>query len=140
MITIRDKVRFVETDMMGVVHHANYLRWFEMGRVAYLRACGIALGELMDADIIFPITEVEVKYKNSCTFDDEFEVQTSMSAFNKAKMDFTYRVIRLRDGAVAVEGHTRNVFTDREGHIVRLAPVWFDKIKKVFDAEKSARE
>ena len=42
MITIRDKVRFVETDMMGVVHHANYLRWFEMGRVAYLRACGIS--------------------------------------------------------------------------------------------------
>lgn len=140
MITIRDKVRFVETDMMGVVHHANYLRWFEMGRVAYLRACGISLGELMTADIIFPITEVQVKYKNSCTFDDDFEVQTTMSAFNKAKMDFSYKVIRLRDGAVAVEGHTRNVFTDKEGHIVRLEPQWFDKIKKVFDAEKAAKE
>lgn len=140
MITIRDKVRFVETDMMGVVHHANYLRWFEMGRVAYLRACGISLGELMAADIIFPITEVQVKYKNSCTFDDDFEVQTTMSAFNKAKMDFSYKVICLRDGAVAVEGHTRNVFTDKEGHIVRLEPQWFDKIKKVFDAEKAAKE
>lgn len=140
MITIRDKVRFVETDMMGVVHHANYLRWFEMGRVAYLRACGISLGELMAADIIFPITEVQVKYKNSCTFDDDFEVQTTMSSFNKAKMDFSYKVIRLRDGAVAVEGHTRNVFTDKEGHIVRLEPQWFDKIKKVFDAEKAAKE
>lgn len=140
MITIRDKVRFVETDMMSVVHHANYLRWFEMGRVAYLRACGISLGELMAADIIFPITEVQVKYKNSCTFDDDFEVQTTMSAFNKAKMDFSYKVIRLRDGAVAVEGHTRNVFTDKEGHIVRLEPQWFDKIKKVFDAEKAAKE
>ncbi len=140
MITIRDKVRFVETDMMGVVHHANYLRWFEMGRVAYLRACGISLGELMAADIIFPITEVQVKYKNSCTFDDDFEVQTTMSAFNKAKMDFSYKVIRLRDGAVAVEGHTRNVFTDKEGRIVRLEPQWFDKIKKVFDAEKAAKE
>ena len=140
MISIRDKVRFVETDMMGVVHHANYLRWFEMGRVAYLRACGISLGELMAADIIFPITEVQVKYKNSCTFDDDFEVQTTMSAFNKAKMDFSYKVIRLRDGAVAVEGHTRNVFTDKEGHIVRLEPQWFDKIKKVFDAEKAAKE
>lgn len=140
MITIRDKVRFVETDMMGVVHHANYLRWFEMGRVAYLRACGISLGELMAADIIFPITEVQVKYKNSCTFDDDFEVQTTMSAFNKAKMDFSYKVIRLRDGAVAVEGHTRNVFTDKEGHIVRLEAQWFDKIKKVFDVEKAAKE
>lgn len=140
MITIRDKVRFVETDMMGVVHHANYLRWFEMGRVAYLRACGITLGELMDAGVIFPITEVQVKYKNSCTFDDDFEVQTVMSGFNKAKMEFTYKVIRLRDGAVAVEGHTRNVFTDKEGHIVRLDPKWFEKIKQVFDAEKAAEE
>ena len=110
MITIRDKVRFVETDMMGVVHHANYLRWFEMGRVAYLRACGITLGELMDAGVIFPITEVKATYKNSCTFDDDFEVQVKMTAFNKAKMEFDYKVIRLRDGAVAVEGHTRNVF------------------------------
>ena len=140
MITIRDKVRFVETDMMGVVHHANYLRWFEMGRVAYLRACGITLGELMDAGVVFPITEVKATYKNSCTFDDDFEVQVRMSAFNKAKMEFTYKVIRLRDGAVAVEGHTRNVFTDKEGRIIRLEPRWFDKIQKVYAAEKTAEE
>lgn len=140
MITIRDKVRFVETDMMGVVHHANYLRWFEMGRVAYLRACGISLGELMESGIIFPITEVNVKYKNSCTFDDEFEVQVKMSAFNKAKMEFTYKVIRLRDNAIAVEGHTRNVFTDQEGRIVRLKSCWFDKIQKVYAADKVTEE
>ena len=140
MITISDRVRFVETDIMGVVHHANYLRWFEMGRVSYLRACGITLGELMDAGVIFPITEVKATYKNSCTFDDDFEVQVRMSAFNKAKMEFDYRVIRLRDGAVAVEGHTRNVFTDKEGHIIRLEPCWFDKIQKVYAADKAAEE
>ena len=140
MITIRDKVRFVETDMMGVVHHANYLRWLEMGRVAYLRACGITLGELMDAGVIFPITEVKAQYKNSCTFDDDFEVQVKMTAFNKAKMEFNYKIIRLRDGAVSVEGHTRNVFTDKEGRIIRLEPRWFDKIQKVYAAEKDAEE
>ena len=63
-----------------------------------------------------------------------------MSAFNKAKMEFQYKVIRLRDGAVAVEGHTRNVFTDKNGHIVRLDPIWFEKIQKVYMAEKSAEE
>ena len=140
MITIRDKVRFVETDMMGVVHHANYLRWFEMGRVAYLRACGITLGELMDAGVIFPITEIKAQYKNSCTFDDDFEVQVKMTAFNKAKMEFNYKIIRLRDGAVSVEGHTRNVFTDKEGRIIRLEPRWFDKIQKVYVAEKATEE
>lgn len=55
-------------------------------------------------------------------------------------MEFQYKVIRLRDGAVAVEGHTRNVFTDKNGHIVRLDPIWFEKIQKVYMAEKSAEE
>ena len=86
MIAIRDRVRFVETDMMGVVHHANYLRWFEMGRVAYLRAAGVELLDLMAHGVIFPITEVHVKYKNSCTFDDEFEVQTIMTEFSRDKI------------------------------------------------------
>ena len=62
MITIRDKVRFVETDMMGVVHHANYLRWFEMGRVAYQRVCGLSLGELSADWVIFPLNEVRANY------------------------------------------------------------------------------
>ncbi len=140
MIAIREKVRFVETDMMGVVHHANYLHWLEMSRVEYLRACGVMLDELMDNGIVFPITDVELKYKNSCAFDDEVEVQTVMCGLNKAKMEFTYKVIRLRDGAVAVEGRTRNVFTDREGHIIRLPAKWFDKMKQAYDKEQGHEE
>ena len=70
----------------------------------------------------------------------DFEVQVEMSGFNKAKMEFDYRVIRLRDGAVAVEGHTRNVFTDKEGHIIRLEPKWYDKIYKVYAADKAEKE
>ncbi len=136
MITIRDRVRFVETDMMGVVHHANYLRWFEMGRVSYLRQCGVEILDLMNEDIVCPITEIQAKYMNSCIFDDEFEVQTTMVAFNKAKMDFSYKVIRLSDGAVCVEGFTRNLFTDQKGKIVRLDAKWFDKINKVYKEEK----
>ena len=120
MIAIRDRVRFVETDMMGVVHHANYLRWFEMGRVAYLRAAGVELLDLMAHGVIFPITEVHVKYKNSCTFDDEFEVQTIMTEFSRAKMDFAYKVIRLADGVVLVEGRTRNLFTNQQGKIILI--------------------
>lgn len=135
MITIRDKVRFVETDMMGVVHHANYLRWFEMGRVAYLRAAGIELLDLMAHGIIFPITEVQVKYKNSATFDDEFEVRTTMTEFSRAKMDFFYTVVRLADGAVLVEGKTRNLFTNQQGKIVRLDSCFFDKINALFQQE-----
>lgn len=137
MITIRDRVRFVETDMMGVVHHANYLRWFEMGRVAYLRAAGVELLDLMAHGIVFPITEVQVKYKNSCTFDDEFEVQTTMIEFSRVKMEFSYRVVRINDGVVLVEGWTRNLFTNQQGKIVRLESCYFDKINALFQEETS---
>ena len=90
MVSICDRVRYVETDMMGVVHHSNYFRWFEMGRVAWLRAAGVELWELMNANIIFPITHVEANYKESALYDDEIEICAEMTAFSRAKMDFTY--------------------------------------------------
>ena len=65
MVEIRDRVRFVETDAMGVVHHANYLRWFEMGRVAYLKEADVYLNPLMEDGIVFPITDVSCKYRAS---------------------------------------------------------------------------
>lgn len=140
MITIRDRVRFAETDLMGVVHHANYLRWLEMGRVAYMRDCGIALNDLMADGVIFPVTELSVRYKNSLAFDDEFAVETKMTAFNRAKMEFNYRVIRVSDGAVAVEAHTRNVFTDRSGRITRLKSPWYEQILEKFNEDKAVEE
>ena len=59
MVLVEEQVRFAETDAMGVAHHANYFRWFEVGRVAYLREAGISLYELMEENIVFPITHVE---------------------------------------------------------------------------------
>lgn len=139
MIAIKDRVRFVETDMMGVVHHANYLRWFEMGRVAYLRAAGVELIELMKNGYLFPITEVTCKYKNSGKFDDEFEIRTVMAEFTKAKMTFSYEVVRLKDEAVLAVGKTTNVFTNLEGRITRLTTEYYDKIDALYQQEMKGR-
>jgi len=133
MICIRDRVRFVETDTMGVVHHSKYLHWFEMGRAALLRAGGYSLNDLMDAGILFPIAEVEVKYKNSCKYDDEYEVQTTCTAVTKIKLEFEQKVIRLSDGAVAAEGKVRNVFTDKDGKIARIDNEWFNRLKPMME-------
>jgi len=137
MIEISDRVRFVETDLMGVVHHANYLRWFEMGRVAYLRAAGVELNNLMDAGYVFPITDVQCKYKNSAKFDDEFKIQTTMTDFSKAKMTFSYAVIRKNDGLVLAVGKTQNVFTNMAGKITRLTDEYYDKINALYGQERS---
>ena len=136
MIAIRDRVRFVETDMMGVVHHANYLRWFEMGRVAYLRAAGVDLNELLADGIVFPITDVQVKYKKSCTFDDEFEVQTTLVELIPVKMDFRYQVINLKNNAILVEGYTRNLFTNMDGKITKINQSYFKKLNDLYTSEK----
>ena len=124
MVSICDRVRYVETDMMGVVHHSNYFRWFEMGRVAWLRAAGVELWELMNANIIFPITHVECNYKESALYDDEIEI-------------FKYQIVRKKDGAVLAEGESRNVFTDSNGHITRLNGAFYDRINAYYQKEQA---
>lgn len=129
MVTVRDKVRFVETDMMGVVHHSNYFRWFEMGRVEYLRQAGIYLLDLMADGIIFPITDVSCKYRASARFDDYIIIETKMADLSRAKMVYDYRVIREADGTLLATGQTQNVFTNNDGKIIRLPPEIYDKLQ-----------
>lgn len=139
MIVVREKVRFVETDMMGVVHHSNYFRWFEMGRVEYLRQAGVYLLDLMADNILFPITDVSCQYKASARFDDYILIETRMSELSRAKMVFSYQVVREADQLLLAQGKTQNVFTNREGQIVRLAPTVFSKLQAVFHTEEQVK-
>lgn len=132
--TVAHKVNFYDTDAMAVVHHSNYIRWFEIGRVEFLRQAGITLTELMDDGYVFPITEVSAKYMNSGYFDDELIIETTPVALTKAKMAFSYRVLRACDDTVLVTGFTQNVFTSRAtGKIIRLPDKYYDKLKVMLD-------
>ena len=132
--TVAHKVNFYDTDAMAVVHHSNYIRWFEIGRVEFLRQAGITLTELMDDGYVFPITEVSAKYMNSGYFDDELVIETTPVALTKAKMAFSYRVLRVCDDTVLVTGFTQNVFTSRAtGKITRLPDKYYDKLKVMLD-------
>jgi acyl-CoA thioester hydrolase len=97
----------------------------------------MSLNDLMDAGILFPIASVEVKYKNSCKYDDEYEVQTSLTALSKIKMDFDQKVIRLRDGAVAAEGKLRCVFTDANGKPTRLSSEWLERLQATAELDNT---
>lgn len=135
MIAVREKVRFAETDMMGVVHHANYFRWFEVGRVEYLRQAGINLLDLMAIGIVFPITDVSCQYKSSAYFDDIISIETSLTELSRAKMVYSYRVVRETDGKLLAEGKTQNVFTDKQGRIIRLEPQVLEKLESMYRQE-----
>jgi acyl-CoA thioester hydrolase len=136
MITVEEKVRFVETDLMGVVHHSNYFRWFEMGRVEYLRQAGVLLTELMKEGIVFPITHVDCQYKSSARFDDYILIETVLAEVSPVKMIFTYDVIRKEDGVLLATGRTQNVFTDNMGKIIRLPGEYYDKLQLSCDSKK----
>jgi acyl-CoA thioester hydrolase len=135
MIAVRDKVRFVETDLMGVVHHSNYLRWFEMARVEYLRAANVLLPELIAQGIVFPIVEVQCKYRQSAHFDEIIRVEATLSEFSRAKLCFSYRVLRDADDVLLAEGATQNVFTNMDGRIIRLPQLYYDRINALRQAE-----
>ena len=135
MVAVKDRVRFVETDLMGVVHHSNYLRWFEMARVEYLRTANVLLPDLIADGILFPITEVQCKYRQSAYFDEMIRVEARLVDFSRAKFCFAYRVVRETDNVLLAEGTTQNVFTDDKGRVIRLPQLYFDRIEAVRQAE-----
>lgn len=135
MITVREKVRFVETDMMGVVHHSNHFRWFEMARVEYLRQAGVLLLDLMAEDIVFPITDVSCQYKASARFDDWLLIRAKMLDLSRAKMVFAYEIVRESDAALLATGRTQNVFTDGNGKIIRLPQQYYERLNALFLTE-----
>lgn len=130
-VVIKERVRFVETDAMGVVHHSNYFRWFEMGRVEFLRQAGITLNELLNEGIVFPITDVSCKYRASAKFDDYVLIETYPVELTAVKMVFDYKIVREADQVLLATGQTQNVFTNNNGKIIRLPEVYYSKLRAV---------
>ena len=123
------RVHFYDTDEMGVVHHSNYIRWFETGRVEFLRSIGITLTEMMSDKILFPLTEIKAKYFHLAHFDDELELETNPLTLTKVKMEFNYKIRRRGEEEILVSGYSQNVFTNMEtGKIIRLPDKYFLKL------------
>ncbi len=137
MVVLRERVRFVETDLMGVVHHSNYFHWFEMGRVEYMRQAGVLLTDLLAEGIVFPIRDVSCRYRSSSRFDDIILIETTMKELSPVKMVFSYRIVK-EDGAVLLAtGETLNAFTDEAGKIARLPKHYYEKLQSFMDISPS---
>ncbi|MBR2519944.1 MAG: acyl-CoA thioesterase [Selenomonadaceae bacterium] len=128
-VTITERVKFFDTDTMGVVHHSNYIRMFETGRVEFLRTLGISLNEMMSDGILFPIVEVNAKFHSPAQFDDVLEISTIAEALTRAKMQFRYEIRRRGEEKILAEGSSTNVFT-HDGKICRLPEKFFERLLK----------
>jgi acyl-CoA thioester hydrolase len=126
---IETRVTYAETDAMGIVYYANYLRWFEMGRTELMRNLGISNWEMEKQGTYLPVSEVFCKYLVSARYDDLLIIETFVDFLKRASIQFAYRILRKADGAELVTGTTLHAFVDREGKIVRVPSSLKEKIR-----------
>ena len=125
-VATRLRVRYAETDAMGVVYYGNYLAYFEDGRVSYLQRKGIPYSEMEAAGVFMPVAEAHCKYLAPARFEDELAIETSIGEAGRARVRFDYVVKRGDD--VLAEGYTVHAARDREGRPVRIPDAWADKL------------
>jgi acyl-CoA thioester hydrolase len=112
---VRIRVRYAETDQMGVVYHANYFVWFEVGRVEFLRAMGFSYREMEENDACFiAVVDARCRYKAPAHYDDEITVHTVLKNVRESVIHFGYELVRVSDGTLLAEGETTHVVTDAE--------------------------
>ena len=119
------RVRFGETDLMGIVHHASYLGYVEAGRVEYLRRRGADYRTLTETGFHMPVVEARLRYRKPARFDDLLVVEARLAAFTRVTVRFDYRVVRPKEAAgdeeLLAEGHTLLACVD-DGHVPRRIP------------------
>jgi acyl-CoA thioester hydrolase len=112
------RVRYSETDKMGIVYYANYLVWFEIGRTEYCRARGFSYRDMEENDNAFlVVAEAYCRYKAPAYYDDELIIRTHITELRKRSLRFGYEIVRTPDECVVAEGETGHVVTDSTGRV-----------------------
>ena len=136
----RVRVRYSETDKMGVVYHANYLVWFEIGRTEYCRARGFSYRDMEEQDGAFlVVAESYCRYKSPAFYDDEIVVRTRINEMRKRSLRFGYEIYRLADSKILAEGETTHVVTDSENRVRSFPPEYQEMLLAPKPATADAR-
>jgi acyl-CoA thioester hydrolase len=122
------RVRYAETDKMGVVYYANYFVWFEVARADLLRSLGWTYLEMEHAGVSLPVIEAECQYHRAARYDDELDVRAVGRMLSPARMEFTYEVFRRSDATLAASGRTVHAAVRPDGRPCRLP----ERIRRVF--------
>jgi acyl-CoA thioester hydrolase len=122
------RVIFADTDAMGIVYYANYLKWFEMGRVELLRSKGMVYRDLTSRGFHLPVVEAGVRYHTPARYDDSLRVHAEVRKLGGASIAFGYLIERA-DGKRIAEGETLHAFTDDSGKVVRMPADFLDRMR-----------
>jgi acyl-CoA thioester hydrolase len=131
----RLRVRYAETDQMGVVYYANYLVWMEVGRVELCKACGFSYRDMeIDDGVLLAVAEAQCRYRAPARFDDEVIVKTWIAEANKRMVTFAYEMRLADSDTVLATGSTRHLFVNRQMERTRMP----DKYRRLFGLDSGA--
>lgn len=136
------RVRYAETDAMGIVHHANYLIWFEAGRSDLCRAKGFSYKEMEDQEnALMVVAESYCRYKSPAFYEDILRVRTKIGEIRSRSIRFFYEVVRESDNALIAEGETLHLVTDKDQKVKKLPEFYrarlTDSSGKAFPADQA---
>ncbi len=109
------RVRYAETDQMGIAYYANYLVWFEVGRTEFCRKRGFCYADLEALGYRLVVTDVNCRYRNAARYDEAITVRTWLKGMNRRMITFGYRILRKEKEEVIAEGETRHLCLDLNG-------------------------
>lgn len=121
------RVEYHHTDQMGIVHHSNYVKFFEVARTEWLRAAGLTYAEMERRGVMMPIVEVQIKYRQPAYYDELITVRAEVDELPMARMTFRY-AIRGEDGRDIASGSTTLGFIDKDTRRPQRAPKWLMEV------------
>ncbi len=114
------RVRYKDTDQMGVVYYANYFIWFEVGRTEFMRALGMSYKDMEHNELYLPVIEAYCKYKHPARYDDQLKVITRLQFLQEVRLGFQYEIILAETGELLAQGETSHAFVNKNGKPVVL--------------------
>lgn len=113
------RVIYGDTDNMGLAYHANYLRWFEMGRAELFRQTGLSYKDIENSGFYLPVSQAHVKYLSPARYDDVIVIEATVDAKFKAGVKFLYRIFNQADETNLATGYTIHAFVNQAGRVIR---------------------
>ena len=134
------RVRYAETDQMGIVHHASYVVWLEEGRSQWMRAHGNSYAQFEKEGLLLVVSELCLRYKQPARYDQRVTIRCWVESVRSRQIQFNYEVVDAETGAVFINGYTQHICLDREGKVARIPNKWQGSLRQGAPAMVNASE
>jgi acyl-CoA thioester hydrolase len=134
------RVRYAETDQMGIVHHASYVAWLEEGRSQWMRVHGNSYAQFEKEGLLLVVSELCLRYKQPARYDQRVTIRCWVESVRSRQIQFNYEVVDAETGALLVNGYTQLICLDREGKVARIPDKWQEFLRQGAPAMVNAVE